>query len=296
MCEPDTVSAYRFQPRGYFRAAWAWLARQQASSPSRLLPEPQSDDDAPRARTNASAAHGKQMVRTAALGQALTSGQLQQVNSTTCGAATLIAARLLLQPDYAHYLLAPTHPKLDDQSKTSADDASTTTTIDAAAAAAAAADDGVRSRFAAQSAAVHQRSTQLLGRVGRRRRDLRIRLPWPRALGTPPWGVRHELTALADVRYRTVLIDPGSARSRADAFALLTDAVTEGLPAALFTGNGVLPRHVVLAVEEGLRVYDPGRGVVVRLTRSDFVDGELGAVAWTMPWAVVVPRAVCGRR
>ncbi len=263
MCEPDTVNAHRFHPRGAFRATWAWLARHQTSSRSPLPTQPRGDD--PRARTSARHQH-VQIGRTTELSHALTSGQLQQVNSTTCGAASLIAARMLLQPHYANHLLTP-----DPH-------------------------DDVRSRFTAQSAAVHHRTTRMFGRVGPRRRAFRIRPPWPRALGTPPWGVRDELTALAAVPYRTVLIDPGSAQSRARAFALLTDTVTAGLPAALFTGNGVLPRHVVLAVDTGLRVYDPGRGVVVPLNQSDFVDGELGAVAWTQPWAVVVPRAVGMRR
>lgn len=200
----------------------------------------------------------------------LASGLLRQVDDRTCGAASLIAARMLLSPAYARMLLAgvttsaePLHAQAD-----------------------------MRSRFAEQSRRVHARTNRALGRMSAR--GFRVRVPWPRALGTPPWGVRDELRALTDVKYRTMLIDSDSRTSRARAYAALTRSVASGLPAALFTGNDLSPRHVVLAIgrspgpNSALRVFDPGRGVVVGMSRADF-EGRLGDVAWTRPWAVVVP-------
>lgn len=252
-------------PRCAIRTAWGWLARHQCDEG---MPDNDVPDDDVRGEQGAPV-DAVRMQPTAKLDQILSSGVLKQVNSTTCGAASLIAARMLLQPDYAQYLLG----------------------------AGANVDEGsVRSRFAAQSLAVHRRTTRLIARVGPRRRDHRLRLPWPRAIGTPPWGVRHELEALGGVPYRTVLIDPGSVASRAAAIDLLKQCMTVGLPAGLFTGNRLMPRHVTLVIGEGLRVYDPAKGVVVHLNRTNFVDGDLGPVAWTQPWAVLVPRGVGLRR
>lgn len=204
------------------------------------------------------------------LARALRSGVFRQPDDRACGAASLIVARMLLDPAYARMLLAgvttsSAHP-LDQ--------------VD------------VRSRFAAQSRLVHARTNRALGRISRH--SVRVRMPWPRALGTPPWGVRDELRALTAIKYRILLIDSDNRRSRARAFAELARSVGRGLPAALFTGNDLSPRHVVAIIgappapEGALEVFDPGHGVVVRMTPADFA-GELGDVAWTRPWAVVVP-------
>lgn len=242
------------------RFGWRLLARVQVTLAARI-----SDG-----RDNSAARVTHAGVGDDGLIGVLESGLLRQVDDRTCGAASLIVARMLLRPAYARTMMtggsastAPPHAQAD-----------------------------VRSRFAEQSRLVHARTNRALGRIGAR--GFRVRLPWPRALGTPPWGVRDELWALADSKYRTLLIDSDSRNSRARAFAALTRSVGRGLPAALFTGNDLSPRHVVLIIgrspgpDSALQVFDPGRGVVVWMNLGDF-EGRLGDVAWTRPWAVVVP-------
>lgn len=273
VCEPVVVNANRPAPRSAIRAAWGWLAHHQCNGD---VPEDTVDDDGVRSGQSVrqlAAAIELITKPTAELQQTLTSGELKQINSTTCGAASLIVARMLLHPEYAQFLFSSA-----SGSDSNADH------------------NDLRSRFTAQSLAVHRRTTRLIARTGPRLRDLRIRMPWPRAIGTPPWGVRHELEALAGAKYRTVLIDPDSSESRDAAFDLLERSMAGGLPAGLFTGNLLMPRHVTLVIAEGLRVYDPAKGVVLRLNRTDFVNGDLGPVAWTQPWAVVVPLEVGLRR
>ena len=108
--------------------------------------------------------------------------------------------------------------------------------------------------------ATHRRLTGLRDRHGR------LQLPWPRALGTPPWAVARELGG----RVR---------RFRRDEVARGTPP-----PVPVFLGSRWLPRHVVLALEatdDGLRVYDPARGAVVLIATS----------RWKKAWWAVLPRS-----
>jgi hypothetical protein len=126
--------------------------------------------------------------------------------------------------------------------------------------------------------------------------DGRWRLPWPRALGTPPWAVRRGLAAVTGRPHR-VRLARLPRTTRAAAYDRL--AVRGG---ALYVGSPLLPRHVllVLAPEPGdagladptghaLRCYQPSRGTVVRLAREDFVAGRLREAGWPRPWFAVSP-------
>ncbi len=118
----------------------------------------------------------------------------------------------------------------------------------------------------------------------------RAQLPWPRALGTPPWAVARAMSAYAGLPYRTRVVRWGS---RAAAFSAVHAAVSAGRPCPLYVGDAI-PRHVVLAVAptaQGVQVYDPARGALVELTRGSFLTGRLTVFRrWVRPWFVVVPR------
>ena len=93
-----------------------------------------------------------------------------------------------------------------------------------------------------------------------------LQLPWPRALGTPPWAVARQLSALDAERTYSARLT----LRRGRAFDRLATAAA---PSVLYVGSRLLPRHVVLVVSAGddwLRIYEPSRGSVVRVAREAF--------------------------
>ncbi|MCR6031339.1 hypothetical protein GGQ22_07755 [Nocardioides sp. zg-579] len=127
--------------------------------------------------------------------------------------------------------------------------------------------------FPAEVLALHRRVT------GPRSRDGRAQLPWPRAIGTPPWAVARELALVTGVPHRV----------RPARWSTLHDAPG---PVALYVGNRWLPRHVVLVLavdEERLRLYDPAVGGPVAVTRRAFEARRLRVAGWDRPWFAVVP-------
>jgi len=143
-------------------------------------------------------------------------------------------------------------------------------------------------------------------------------LPWPRALGTPPWGAARELEAGAarpGAAYRMRLLRLGSAAALRHVYQDLAGLVGEGLPALLYVGSPSLPRHVTLLLpgsgtaasddtagsdgtegtagsEAGtqLDVYDPATGTVTGLSPDRFASRTLGIAGWNVPWIAVQPR------
>jgi hypothetical protein len=119
----------------------------------------------------------------------------------------------------------------------------------------------------------------------------RTQLPWPRALGTPPWAVARAMSTYTGLRYGTRVVRLGS---RSADFDAVQAAVTAGHPCPLYVGTTWVPRHVVLAggpSDAGVQVYNPGRGAIAELTRAAFTDGPLTTFgSWTTPWFVVAPR------
>jgi len=119
----------------------------------------------------------------------------------------------------------------------------------------------------------------------------RAQLPWPRALGTPPWAAARAMTTFAGVSYRVRIVRWGG---RADDFDAMHAAVTAGRPCPMYLGDRWLPRHVVLAVAPtaaGVQVYNPAHGTVGELARAAFESDDASSVSsWTRPWLVVAPR------
>ena len=126
--------------------------------------------------------------------------------------------------------------------------------------------------FGAEVLATHRRVTGTRPAAGA------LQLPWPRALGTPPWAVARELTRLTGTTYRWPVVRwrPDSVRDRVLA------GLGTGLPVALYVGSRWLPRHVMLAVGVGPdgapEFYDPARGRLVTASSR-----------WAVPWFVVAP-------
>ncbi|MGZ8738624.1 MAG: hypothetical protein ACXWW7_15785 [Nocardioides sp.] len=120
----------------------------------------------------------------------------------------------------------------------------------------------------------------------------RLQLPWPRALGTPPWAIAHQLEGTTGVEHdiRLLLDD------RETAYDDLVAATGRRHPVPLYVGSRWLPRHVVLVlgeVEHALRVYEPSGGRLVDVPRAEFRAGTLDLAGWDTPWFSVLPR---GRR
>ena len=167
-------------------------------------------------------------------------GMFRQPDSTTCGSAVLVRARMLADPDYDRWLCA---------------------------------DDDPGQRFADEAQRTHRRTNRMLDS------NARPQLPWPRALGTPPWALAHELGPGAS---RTT---PILHRDRAWDRIVGTER-----PVAVYVGNRFLPRHVVLVVgadAEGAQVFEPASGATVTVTRDAFLTGSLSLAGWDRPWFLV---------
>lgn len=148
-------------------------------------------------------------------------------------------------------------------------------------------------------------------------------LPWPTALGTPPWGAARQ-ARFGRVRYdHRVVDDTDPADVRATA-ALVRAALERGVPVPLYAGGdtsgglaAAVPRHVVLVVartgvpqasEPGtagsatdagpaqgatLTVYEPGAGALVAVDEDALWSGAgpLAALGgWSHVCWVLAPR------
>jgi hypothetical protein len=150
-------------------------------------------------------------------------------------------------------------------------------------------------RFAEHEGEVMNRTNGLHAAGGK------LNVPWPRALGTPPWGAEKELedgAALPGSAYTMHVVRWGSNSARHAAFRALVSLVREGQPALLYIGNGWMPRHVTLVMPAnsgdsagGLDVYDPATGAVTELDPERFAGRTLGIAGWNVPWVAVQPRS-----
>lgn len=127
--------------------------------------------------------------------------------------------------------------------------------------------------------AMHRRITGPVDATGA------IQVPWLRAIGTPPWALARQL-GRSSTRGRVV-----TARFRPGrAWAAMNTSLRGGALVPAYVGSRWLPRHVVLAVEpldDAVRMYEPGSGRVVRVTREEWIDGRLLLGAWREPWCVI---------
>ena len=162
---------------------------------------------------------------------------LRQPDRRSCGATSLVVARMLVDEAYA---------------------------------------DVAAGSFRDEVLGMHRRVTGPVDARGA------VQLPWPRAIGTPPWAVARQLTATIGGTYDDRLV-----LRREDAYRRLTGSA---LPAALYVGSTWLPRHVVLVVaadQERLTCYEPSRGARVSVDRTAFAEARLGLAGWARPWFTV---------
>lgn len=113
----------------------------------------------------------------------------------------------------------------------------------------------------------------------------RFQLPWPRALGTPPWAVANALRALTGEHVATVHVRPRP--------AIGYEVLRENLatrPVAVYVGNRWLPRHVALAVGvagDAIEVFDPAAGAVLTIGSARWAEHRVGIGGWSHFWFVV---------
>ena len=196
-------------------------------------------------------------------------GPVQQ-SPVTCGSACLTVARMLVDPVFASWVrTGEPHPPGSPEGDTQAE------------------------RFAAYERVVMRRTNGLF--AGRHR----LNAPWPRALGTPPWGARHELeygASRVGTRYLLDTLRGEDEYGLVEGFDTLVDVVAEGEPALLYIGNALLPRHVVLVLpgdgDRMLDVYDPATGRVDHLRRDTVVQHRIGLSGWDVPWVAVRPNGL----
>lgn len=112
----------------------------------------------------------------------------------------------------------------------------------------------------------------------------RFQMPWPRALGTPPWAIVNVLRVLTGQHIATVFARPRP--------ALAYEIVREQLatrPVVVYIGSRWLPRHVILAVatlDGAIQVFDPARGRLVRVIEEKWITNNLDVAGWSHVWFV----------
>ncbi|WP_430867492.1 hypothetical protein [Demequina aurantiaca] len=180
-----------------------------------------------------------------------------QVDQTTCGAAVIVMGLMMTDPFVA--LWVSTGRLLADYVPSEV----------------AAIEDlgnshrSIESRWQALQRSVHHAST---------RRGL-LGMPWPRALGTPPWRVDN-VTKVAGLRFEVAMLDDSSVDDVSAMIAHASAALRESIPVAMYVGgdarmgiSAVVPRHVVLltsVTSHVFLVYEPSSGEL----------RELPAVLW----------------
>ena len=199
---------------------------------------------------------------------------LVQPDRTTCGSASLVLARMIADPEYCQQILG----REDDRRTPGLGPVG------------AASNSAARRNFTEAALDMHRRTNRWHDADGA------WQLAWPRSLGTSPWAAARQLTMstnMPGVRYRMAVVDP----LRADeAYLRVLTTVRGGLPCALFVGDALCPRHVVLVVAvdvavdpDGLIAYEPSAGGLRGLDRERFVTGQLSLAGWDEPWLAVLP-------
>lgn len=188
-------------------------------------------------------------------------GTLRQPDQRSCGAAVLVRERMLRDPAYSAAVQDGVHPVTGHRLV----------------------GDGPAARFAREVVAMHRRVTGVVDATGR------LQVPWPRALGTPPWAVAGQLTGSRGVPHLVRPVRLG--RRRAAAPEQVRSCLEAGWTVPLYVGSPLLPRHVVLVVGadgDALHAYDPARGRRVRIVESRLVEGRLDVAGWSTPWCLVL--------
>lgn len=204
----------------------------------------------------------------------------RQVTGLTCGAAVLTMLAALGDPLLALWL-ASGRLVADERPPELA--GAPTAVLDRLGRVPAAA------RFATLHRVVHRRAR--IGAVAG--------LPWPRSLGTPPWALARSARYLG-VRFGHTVLDDTAPAALETVLVRVGAALDAGIPVPLYTGGDTsrgwataVPRHVVLALaarDDGLDVWEPGRGAVVHVDARALREGGRHPAfgGWAhLAWAVL---------
>jgi hypothetical protein len=183
--------------------------------------------------------------------------RMEQPDPTSCGPASIVVAQMMSDPAYAEFMMTGTNPDTGRaQPGTLAE------------------------RFTGDTLAMHTKVTGLVDAKGR------AQLPWPKSLGTPPWAIASQMSAVTGTTYCAKALNPFNRRGGISKIRRATD---DGHAVPLYVGNTRLPRHVVLVLDSDLHVYEPAIGRRVQITEDDFAGSRLDLGGWKRPWIVVVP-------
>lgn len=169
--------------------------------------------------------------------------RLVQPDRVSCGATCLVVARMIEDHSYGEYIGSA---------------------------------PSVPERFREEVLAMHRRVTAPVDHG-------RIQLPWPRALGTPPWAVARQL---GDRDVRWIRTSPASG------YDAVVAATRDRKPVPVYIGSARLPRHVVLALGEErgrLRFFEPASGHLRDVGREEFHRSRIGLAGWDHAWWAVLP-------
>lgn len=127
-----------------------------------------------------------------------------------------------------------------------------------------------------------------------------VGMPWPRALGTSPWALATLATRATRRTYRMVAWNASGAE-------VVREAWAAGFDVMMYTGQQVVPRHVVLllgrgsaqacpAHKEAASVFEPASGQIFEISPEELTakrwSGKAGKAHWgwwTRPLMAVVP-------
>lgn len=140
-----------------------------------------------------------------------------------------------------------------------------------------------QSVFAREVTTLHRRITSMVDTSGG------LQMPWVRAVGTPPWATARELRLITGQPYDIHAVLRGG-----EAWHWVARA-THQHPVAVYIGNVVTPRHVVLAIEAsdaGAWTYEPSAGRMVLVSKARWQDGPLALAGWQRTWFVVAPSGI----
>jgi hypothetical protein len=188
---------------------------------------------------------------------------LRQPDQRSCGATVLVVARMLLDDSYAEFIASGRHPRSGF-----------------------ALPGSVAARFRYEVLDMHRRVTGFVDVSGA------LQVPWPRAIGTPPWAVAHQLSGTGTEERPARHHSTHVVLDRGPAYDAVVAATADRRPVPVYVGSRGLPRHVVLAIGEvrgSLRFYDPASWLLSDVERGAFESAELGLSGWDRPWFVVLP-------
>ncbi len=208
----------------------------------------------------------------------------RQSSPTSCGAACLVLARMLIDPGYADWIVgAPGRSarlRVAGEPERAPDEGRDSV-------------EGQLRRWEDAQAEVVRR-TNAIGRY-----PGLLQAPWPSNLGTPPWGARAELErscSAPGVTYEVRLVRFLSDAARGAVFDGTLARVGVGRPVLCYVGNDMMPRHIVLWLRTDHDVpvlqYDPVDGSLARPVRASFVGRRMDSAGWDVPWLLLRPDPV----